>query len=343
MQGNSKKRARIAVFAILLAALGVIGVGALSAANAAPSSATAVTSISNRPDSGHGGVWAYDTVKRTATVTLQSPQPATSTFPAGVPLTDQVYTETISDSGAFTTIPGALTPNQSTAALKVAHAVDGTLTGSYTLTVYAPSADTLTGTVPAAEDDQFSTLTAGFVSTGNWANQFFATPTDKIVGGAYNWTYTTGCNESWVDSSGNGDGNLPADGNITGKTCATPPATLPPYVFGGQVTSVNNNRASVQWSESKDGWPDAKNKCEEVWISGYGFGAWNQADPTNPGTSHVGFTCEHDGSNVNTGYLTGLAAGHTYALRIVPATGDYGHHTPIPGALVGYVDVFTTR
>ncbi|MGH3417780.1 MAG: hypothetical protein ACRDSS_15015, partial [Actinocrinis sp.] len=76
---------------------------------------------------------------------------------------------------------------------------------------------------------------------------------------------------------------------------------------------------------------------------GYGFGTWNPADPADPGTAHIGFTCDHGTGNVNTGDLWGLTPGQTYALRIVPATGTYGSHKPIPGARVGYVDVFTTR
>lgn len=132
--------------------------------------------------------------------------------------------------------------------------------------------------------------------------------------------------------------------NVTYNGNAVVPQPAPvPYVYGGQVVNVNNNRATVTWHESARGWPDSTSKCEEVWISGYGFGAWDPANPTDPGTSHVGFTCDHSGTDTNYGYLKGLAAGHTYALRIVPATGVYGSNHPIPGAHVAYVDVFTTR
>lgn len=122
---------------------------------------------------------------------------------------------------------------------------------------------------------------------------------------------------------------------------ATAPTTTAPYVYGGSVVTVNNNRATVTWSDGGT-WPN-KSQCVEVWISGYGFGAWNPADPTNPGTSHVGFTCNNGNQAANLGYLSGLARNHTYALRIVPATGVYGNNHPIPGANVGYVDVFTSN
>lgn len=411
-----------AIFAILASALGVIGFGgAFAAAHAVTTTVTATTAISNRPDSGHGGIWASDTISRTVTVTVAPVQ----TAPAG----STNYDVTITDKGSFTTL-AALAPNQSTAGVHVAAGATGTLTGTYALAVVAPTSDTLTGTVPATEDDQNSTTSKQFVSTTDWPKQVFADQTKvTVTGGAYSWTYTDGKNcQQWVDSSANGDGNLAADGNITGvdscntKVTAIPdqtvqvgtsynyqvaastnstdtaltysatglpdglvidkstgvisgvpltdavsgaaavkvvdfagvgptvpvnftvkPAAAPlPYVYAGHDITVNNNRATVGWSDSATGWP-SKNECVEVWISGYGFGAWDPQNPTSPGTSHVGFTCNNGDQTANVGYLRGLAAGHNYALRIVPAVGVYGNNHPIPGANVGYVDVLTTR
>lgn len=145
-------------------------------------------------------------------------------------------------------------------------------------------------------------------------------------------------------------------GNVTsvdGVALTSAVPAVKPYVYGGHVDQVNATRATVSWRESAatGPWLESSNppvppggKCEEVWISGYRFGAWNPANPTSPGTAHVGFTCEHDNSDIGVGYLRGLAPHHTYALRIVPATGVYGtgRNHPIPGASVGYVDVFTT-
>ncbi|HXT90588.1 MAG TPA: hypothetical protein VN714_15155 [Trebonia sp.] len=116
---------------------------------------------------------------------------------------------------------------------------------------------------------------------------------------------------------------------------ATPPAPKP-FVYNGHVVTVSNNRATVAWNESRLGWPDPASKCEEVQIFGYGF--------SPNGSPHIGFTCDHSGSNTNEGFLTGLAAGHTYALRVQPAVGTYGNHHPIPGTNANaHITVITTR
>lgn len=335
MQGRNRKGLWIAILAILVSALSVIGVGALSAANAAvvtaPTTVTATTHITDRPDSGAGGnTWAYDTLDRTLTVTADPANNQTNLL---------AYTATVSDTGTFDSIAGVRTPNQSTPGTLIAHGVSGTISGGISYTILAPNTDTLTGVVPATEADNFGTPAE---TTGNWPVQAFKSVANVQVkeGTDWSWTYKTAC-ESWTDAANNGNGNIAVDGNITGKNCPAPAVT--PYVYGGNVVTVNNNRATVGWSNGGD-WPN-KSQCVEVWISGYGFGAWNQMDPTNPGTSHVGFTCNNGDQTKNLGYLSGLAAGHTYALRIVPATGSYGagNNKPIPGANVGYVDVFTTR
>lgn len=111
-------------------------------------------------------------------------------------------------------------------------------------------------------------------------------------------------------------------------------AAAVPFVLNGMWTSRTAATATVSWDESAAGWP-SKNKCQEVYITGFGFGPLG--DFTH---AHVGFTCDN-GAGHNTGYLRGLEPNQTYALRIVPATGTYGSHQPISGAPTGYVDVFT--
>jgi hypothetical protein len=224
------------------AALAVTGGAVLASgtALAAPSTVTAVTQVSNRPDGGHGtpSTWAYDDFTRTLTVTVASVQnPADTT--AG--LTD--YTATITDHGQFHAVLGAGTPNQSGvfAGAHIVHGVSGAMNGTYSLTVTAPSADTLTGTVPATEDDNFG---APAVTTANWPKQAFATATGvSVAGGSYSWTYTRAC-ESWTDASGT-DGNAPADGNITGKLCVPPP-----HVYDVDVRQGRHGTETVTWRQT---------------------------------------------------------------------------------------------
>lgn len=122
---------------------------------------------------------------------------------------------------------------------------------------------------------------------------------------------------------------------VKGHKVFTPPPHFDhPYVLHGKWTSRTPSTATVSWDNSDKGWPSS-NKCNEVYITGYGFGPLGDfAD------AHVGFTCDN-GTGSDVGYLRGLLPGHTYALQVVPATGDYGHHHPIPGGGAGYVDVFT--
>jgi hypothetical protein len=320
MQGKSRRKARVAVFAVLLAALGVIGIGSVYAAsaNAAPTTVTGTTRITDRPDSGHGGVWAYDTMDRTLTVTVAADQ-------TGVPAGSTKYSATITDRGSFAAITGALTPNQATAGLKIAHGVPGTVNGTYALTVVAPSTDTLTGVIPAVENDNFSTTGAGFVTTGNWPVQAFASPTGVVVtGGAYEWDYQTfppACSQKWVDSSTNGDGNLAADGNVTGALC---PVTFP---YGGNAHYVAPTREIVNFRSSLSAWYLFK-------IKGPG-----------PINGHMGWVHALGGGVVNTGVYSGLeggVSGHGYSVTYTPVTGQ-GSVTALPNSHGGYVFFITNQ
>jgi hypothetical protein len=107
-----------------------------------------------------------------------------------------------------------------------------------------------------------------------------------------------------------------------------------PYVYAGHVITVDNNSATVGWSDSTLGWPSA-NHCVEVREFGYGF--------TVNGSPHVGFTCDNGNPAQDVGYLSGLAAHHTYFLQVVPAVGTYGDNHQIPGTDAhGGIDVVTT-
>ena len=202
---------------MLAAAAPVVALGIQwgAAAHASPSSVTAHTQVSNRPDGGNGGTWAYDTFTRTLTVKVAAVQNPADT---AAHLTD--YTATVTDYGQFNAIVGTLAPDQAVPGVKILSSVKGPMHGSISYTVTAPSTDGLTGTVPATEDDNFG---APVTTTGNWPKLAFASPSGVTVteNSDWSWTYSDRC-ETWTDSAANGDGNLLADGNITGRSC-TPP------------------------------------------------------------------------------------------------------------------------
>jgi hypothetical protein len=305
----------------------IAGGAALAAggtAHAAPTTVTGTTHVTNRPDSGNGGTWAYDTFGRTLTVTVA---PVQNPVDTGHGLVD--YTATVSDSGGFAAIVGVGTPNQFVPGTKILHGVHGSFSGGISYTVTAPTADTLAGTIPASENDNFSTSGAGFVTTANWPKLAFATPAGVTVteGSTWSWTYKT-ATESWTDSAANGDGNTANDGNITGQL-PVPPSV--PYVYDGHVVSVSQHNAVVGWSDGLAGSAAAwkmgtvngrVNHCVRVYVYGFDKPA---------GQAHIGFTCDNGDPAANLGYLRDLAAGHGVSLFVQPATGTYGHNQPIPG------------
>jgi hypothetical protein len=294
---------RIALLAAPLAAAGAFAFGGVAHAAPAPTTVTATTHVTNRPDGGHGGTWAYDNFQRTLTVTVAATQnPADTT--AG--LVD--YTATITDKGQFSAIVGADAPNQVVAGVKVTHGVTGSLNGTYSLTVTAPVADTLTGVVPATENDNFA---APANTTDNWPKLAFATPVGvTVTGGAYSWKYATAC-ETWVDSSVNGDGNLAGDGNITGRICAVP------RLYDGHAVYVAPTRENVEFKQTIA----SVDKFVIV-----GPGAIN---------GHVGWVNAKGGGVLNTGVYSGLEAGHGYTVLYTPYTRVNGRQ--IPGTHTGYV------
>jgi hypothetical protein len=213
----------LAALAAPLALGGALALGA-GAANASPvpTTVTAVTHVQNRADSGANGNWAYDDYARTLTVTDSNT--ACQGIESFSSETDNCYTATISDVGQFHAIVGAFTPNQSHLGLKVERGVSGSMNGGASYTLYAPKSDTLTGTVKAFENDHFGAPSSGDTTTSDWPAQTFSSPSGVTLaydnaGNDWSWTYKTGC-ESWTDSGVNGDGNLAADGNITGRLCA---------------------------------------------------------------------------------------------------------------------------
>jgi hypothetical protein len=179
--------------------------------------------------------------------------------------------------------------------------------------LYAPAADTLTGTVPATENDNF-TVPAGNSTTGSWPKQAFSSPADVTIayaggGNDWSWAYSRAC-ESWTDSGSNGDGNITADGNITGRAC------LVPHLFGGSAAYWAPTREYVNFQVT--------------------LPTWVMFTITGPGpiNGHHGFVLAKTGQ-LNTGFYWGLLAHHDYTVRYWVVTGVNGHQ--VPGSQPGYV------
>ncbi len=179
-------------------------------AQASVTYAPALTWLSARPDSGNGGTWAYDQFTRTFSLTL-----------TGVSGQTWSYTATIRDSGSFQAIPGALTPNQGPGYTgdTISGPVTGSILGSasYSFTASAP-ANTSQPNMGIPWSESGAPVTAG-QTTGLWFEQAFP-PGTIFTGpglGPWGWAYTSlgFPRQQWVDSSANGAGDLPGDGNIS--------------------------------------------------------------------------------------------------------------------------------
>lgn len=296
----------------LAAAAVVAGGGAAFAATGSVSAApvSAVTHVYNDPDSGNGGTWATDAFDRTVTVTLGSQAGVTAGFTK--------YSAHVSDTGTFETVPGARTPNQSVAGQVISHAVGGTFSGAADYTVLAPSTDAVgaASSFPATLNANFHALT-GPQSTSLWPEQAFASTAGLTVTLAdWGWTYATPAGESWTDSSaaGNADGNVVADGNITGLL-APPPVVI--RLSHGHGTATAPTRETVSYQQS-------------------GAASWDMFYIVGPGgiDGHKGWVNAKLG--LNFGYYSGLEAGHGYTAYYTPVTGQ-GSETQVPGSHGGYV------
>lgn len=305
------KLTRRGALGLVTAALVAAGGGAALAAHAAnpPAPITAVTHIQNDPDSGNGGTWADDQITRTLTVTLDSPQPN------GTPAGALAYTATISDTGTFTTRPGAFTPNQVVPGQTIANVVSGTLTGSATYSVVAPAADVpdASNVLPALNDG--GVAATGDRTTGDWPAQAFPVPgSADVTLGAWSWTYTTAAGETWTDASTNGYGDLLHDGNITGLLA---PAPVIIALSHGQATATTPNHETVSFDQS-------------------GAASWDEFYIVGPGAinGHKGWIYGKLGTNF--GFYTGLKAHHGYTVYYTPVEGR-GSNVQVPGSHSGYV------
>lgn len=192
--------------------------------------------LTNRPDSGGHGPWAYDEVMRTADV-CHVPAPTVSANVDGRKEQDRTwhYRATVIDDGTFNTITG--TANSPGKGANLTAIVPGYMGGSYTASFTAPAG--WTGWLGATWNGQTLNGVAGTAanpSTSDWVKALWK---DDFAGNSINndwkWTYWT-CSKSpldaleqWIyDYVHNGTG--PNDGDITGKVCSTKPPTPTPSV-----------------------------------------------------------------------------------------------------------------
>lgn len=200
-----------------LAVAALAGAGLASAALPASASihhyaqlpGLAITQLSNRPDGGHGGTWATDTIQRNLTIHHVG---------------GDAYTATVTDEGSFVTIPGAGTPNQAVpyaGDVVTTSRVAGAMTSLAGTVTYSFTADRAPdfSLVPTSES---GAPVSGPQTTSLWFEQAFPAGTN-FTGGLtdYSFSYRLKCPQqfaaqSWTDSQSNGDGNLPGDGNIFG-------------------------------------------------------------------------------------------------------------------------------
>jgi hypothetical protein len=229
----------------VLAAAGCLAGGgaaiAATTASAATTTVTASTAITGRDDSGNGGNWAKDAMTRVVSATLVGLHsgPECGGLNVSGPGTCYQYTGAVQDmGGTFTTDVGAFTPNQSTPGTHIAgeSALSGTFFGGSAsgFTFYADSNALSAARVPN------SVTGDGPVGTSEWISLLFPADTgfagDLLPGWSWSYTEPVFCGH-WVDAFNNGDGNLAADGNITGISQCKISATNP----GGQATQVGTS------------------------------------------------------------------------------------------------------
>lgn len=198
--------ALVAVGATAFGALALGGVATATDETCAPGwVATYSTVVSNRPDSGTNGTWAYDAFTRTTTVYDHC---------------DGTYGVKLDDAGTFTTVAGTSPGDQ---AAPLVAGITGSFTGSASIVVTSETPPTDPG--PTSD---------GSVGSSAWAGLLFAGNVGVL--GDWGWTYATDC-ETWVNSSA---GN---SGDVVGEDCQPPTSTTtttPPTTTTTDVTTTTS-------------------------------------------------------------------------------------------------------
>jgi hypothetical protein len=160
---------------------------------------------------GNGGIWATVTVQRTATVSGGAPVLPSHCGPGASRCF--AYSAVVKDTGSFRTYRFALTPNQFIPGRHIRSIVTGRVDGSYSFVFFAST------TPNAFIVPRF--FSGPFFAVAGWPKLFFpfGTRFSPVLITGYQATYSawTRCGpQRWIDSSTNGHGNLPFDGNIRG-------------------------------------------------------------------------------------------------------------------------------
>jgi len=177
--------------------------------------------------------------------------------------------------------------------------------------------DYLFGTLPSGTAPQ-STLSWSLEPAGTAEASWAAALAAADAGGADNQVTAAFI----VDDAGYAGTSVDVSG-ITYNGEAVVPYVKPaprPYLYGGHVITVNNNDAQIGWNYG----PGVHYALARTF--GYGF--------SPNGSPHIGFTSS------TTGYWSGLAAGHTYDIELIPAGAN---RQPLPNAQVGWITIVTTR
>ncbi|HEX6454523.1 MAG TPA: RICIN domain-containing protein [Trebonia sp.] len=305
--GLGAKAARAAVMgAVAAGAASAVAMGAGPAGAATtPTSVTASTYITNHPDGGHGtpSTWAYDDFTRKLTVT---PSSSAATDCPNMPTGDTCYDATIADSGHFNAVVGAGSPSGA-AGVQISHSVQGTMNGTGYFVLYAPASDTLTGTVPATENDNFADPADPSHYSYNWPELAFADPSAVVwvdQENAYSYTYKDAC-ESWTDSNANDDGQLTTAGNITGNTCVLS------HTGPGYVVNVNSGKALDVTNGDF-----AQGGMLQQWTKGARGGADQQFEIVNESNGNSYLVAVSGGKSY---YVTSSAQGKPLTLSTYPS------------------------
>lgn len=169
-------------------------------------SVTALTSLTNRPDSGLNGDWAKDTLTRTVAITKQSAVPADKCGAAATQC--WFYTGSLIDTGTFTTLDGAKSPQAGT---PISGVLTGTVSGGTKLEFYASSETPDPSLVQGSVD-------GGAYPTSTWVKQFFPAGVSVTPVGLLDWSWSYNASticQTWTNALA---GNT---GDITGANACT--------------------------------------------------------------------------------------------------------------------------